>query len=196
MENFKKVNIDTQINDWKCLKKYNSFRQNITGYKFHHSKLGFFDLEEDVKSDSYTMDLLKVFRYATGENNNLSNIKKLFSQIIKKTNNPNYCYYEDNEYNLTNAIKCGNIETIKYLVENGVWIHTPDEKNIIDCLSARKYDIAKYFLENDEKIDQQIIMKSKHYNEETKSFLDAWNLYHQLTENINLKSNRKNKTKI
>ena len=107
---------------------------------------------------------------------------------------PNATHYEDTEYNLTSACRFGQLEVVKYLVSKGVNISVESEINIIVALKHKYYDLAKFLLDTDKKINQEIVVKNS--NQEMISFIDNYNLYTELKQSNELVENNNKKIKV
>ncbi len=108
--------------------------------------------------------------------------------------NPNATHYEDTEYNLTNACRFGQLEVVKYLVSKGVNISVESEINIIVALRHKYYDLAKFLLDTDKKINQEIVVKNS--NQDMINFLSNYNLYTELKQANKLGEKNNKKIKI
>jgi hypothetical protein len=195
VDKFNAINIETKPNDWLHVKDY---RVNMTFWerKFFHPSLGYMEVIEEDQELKFHIKLLQVFRYAT-QSDNLDLIKKLFNELVSQTENPNVqAYYEDSLYNLTNASRKGNLDVIKFLVENGVHIHVEGEANVIEALNSGNYEVVTYFLENDPNINQEVIFNSSQVTEEMVNFVKKWNLYKELDADVVNKNVFKKQLKI
>ena len=66
------------------------------------------------------------------------------------------------------------------MVSKGVNISVESEINIIVTLKHKYYDLAKFLLDADKKINQEIVVKNS--NQEMISFLNNYNLYTELKQ--------------
>jgi hypothetical protein len=189
VEKYKALNVITKADEWEYVNDY-YINDTVCDHKLHHPKLGYMDVRRDNETLRFHIDVLRVFRHATS-GDDLDLIKTLFAALMDKNDNPNICYYEDTEHNLTKASKNGNLRVIEFLVENGVSIHVDGEVNVIAALKNKHYDVVQYFLETDPNIDQNIIFKNKDIDEDMIRFIENWNLYKKLNcEVINNKNDR------
>lgn len=192
---FNEIGVDTKLDEWQHIKDYQIPNQNNWESKFFHQNLGYMDIKENNQILVFNIDTLAIFRYAT-QYDNIELIQILFNEVLKKSSNPNCGYYEDGEYNLTNAARYGQSKVIEFLVKNGVSIHVEDEVNVIAALLNEKYEVVQYFLETDPNINQEVIFKNNRVNENMINFIEKWNYYQELNKSIAQKPERENKVKL
>lgn len=192
IDKFKEINIVTVREEWSHIKNYEIEPGNME-IKFYHKDLGYLDVKEQNHNLFFTIPLLDIFRNVS-KTDNLNLVKKLFSAMEENKISPNATHYEDTEYNLTSACRFGQLEVVKYLVSKGVNISVESEINIIVALKHKYYDLAKFLLDTDKKINQEIVVKNS--NQEMISFIDNYNLYTELTQSNELVENNNKKIKI
>jgi hypothetical protein len=195
VEKFNDIDVQTHPTDWSHIKDY---RVNMTFWerKFFHPSLGYMEVIEQDQELKFNVKILSVFRYAT-QSDDLELIKTLFNKLVTGTQNPNIqAYYEDSLYNLTNASRNGNMDVIKFLVENGVHIHVDGEANVIAALKNHKYEVVQYFLETDPKINLEVVLKDKSLEQNMVKFINNWQLYQVLNKEVDHKEKIETKLKI
>lgn len=194
VDKFKEINVVTQESEWLHMKSF-EVKEDTWEHKFYHPKLGYIDFKDINEKLVFNIDIVHFFRYST-LGDDLDLIKNLFSELMERHKNPNIGYYEDSEHNLTNAARHGNLEVIKFLVDNGVNIHVDYETNVIAALNSGKYDVVTYFLETDPKINQEVIFNNPHVTEEMINFIKKWNIYNELNAETSNSNKAEAKLKI
>lgn len=194
IDKFKEIEVVTNLNEWQYVRSYD-VKDNHYEHKLHHNSLGYIDIKEEDKILIYNIKLLSLFR-SVSRKDETKLTKHLFLMLLKQSGNPDLSYYEDDSTNLANVIRSGNIEVVKFLVENGVSISVENEFNIVTALLNEQYEIVQYLLETDKNIDKESLLNSTYLNADKKQFIKSYYLSIELDKDLHNKTNATAKNKI